>query len=129
MRSVVIILAAAVLMLGGCPTDSGADNTPDPDILLIFHNNTGPMCLDALDWLADVAETYPALTIEEHLTYESGEAARLLEYEEPYAGVSQGVSTSFQYLPIIFFQGQAFSGFDADVEQALENLLAATAAP
>ena len=129
MRSAVIILAAAVLTLGGCPASSGVDNTPDPDTLLIFHNNTGPMCLDALDWLADVAETYPALTVEEHLTYESGEAALLLEYEEPYAGVSQGFSTSFQYLPIIFFQGEAFSGFDADVEQALEDLLVATTAP
>ena len=130
MRITVLTLAAA-LLVGGCPTASGpADTsdpqTPNPDTLHIFHNNSGPMCLAALDWLADTQATYPALTVEEHLTYEDGETELLRQYESLYAG-SQGVSASFAYLPIIFFRGQAFSGFDDDVGQTLEGLLAALA--
>jgi hypothetical protein len=122
-----IILAGftAALLLGGCPASSNRADTPDPDTLLIFHNNTGPMCLAALDWLAGVQAAHPAVTIEEHLTYEPGETARLLQFERLHAA-SRGVSESFEYLPIIFFRGQAFSGFNDEVAQTLEALLAVT---
>jgi hypothetical protein len=35
------------------------------------------------------------------------------------------VSTSFEYLPIVFFQEQAFSGFDDEIAAALQGLLLA----
>jgi hypothetical protein len=42
---------------------------------------------------------------------------------------SQGVSTSFGYLPVIFFRSQTFSGFNDEVEQALTGLIGSINAP
>jgi len=109
--------------------DDGQNDGQDgeAEALLVFHNGTGPMCLAALDWFEEVRSDYPEVVIEEHLTYEAGEVDLLAQYEVPFSA-SQGVSTSFEFLPIIFFQGQAFSGFDDEVAGALEQLLAAVAA-
>ena len=101
---------------------SGGDDEVEEYTLLIFHNGSGPMCFAALDWLDDVKAQHPALVIEEHLTYEAGERDLLTEIKEQYQ-TSQGVSTSFEYLPIMFFEGQAFSGFDDGVAAALQELL------
>ncbi len=90
--------------------------------LLIFHNNSGPMCLAALDWLDSVQPEHPALAVEEHLTYEAGETELLAQLEAQFQ-TSQGVSTSFGYLPIVFFEGQAFSGFNDEIAEMLEGLL------
>ena len=84
------------------------------------------MCLAALDWLGRVRSEHPQLVIEEHLTYEAGEAELLAQLKAQYQA-SQGVSTSFEYLPIVFFQGQAFSGFDDDIAGALQELLLSVA--
>ncbi|HQL54260.1 MAG TPA: hypothetical protein PLQ87_06100 [Phycisphaerae bacterium] len=124
MRAWPVVVLFVAPLLAGCPVTSAGSEPPDPDVLLVFHNNSGPMCLAALAWLADIGDAHPTLVIEEHLTYESGEAARLAQYEALHS-TSQGVSASFAYLPIIFYQGQAFSGFDDETAQALEALLAA----
>jgi len=92
------------------------------ETLVIFHNNSGPMCMAALDWLSGVHAEHPALVIEEHLTYEAGEAELLVQLEARFE-TSRGVSTTFGYLPIIFVRQQAFSGFDDAVAEALEGLL------
>jgi len=128
MRSWIIIALTACTLVGGCPAVTSVVELPDEDTLVVFHNNSGPMCLDALDWLADVQAAHPDLAVEVRLTYESGETDRLLQFTTLY-GVSQGVSTSFEYLPIIFFRGQAFSGFDAEIADALEALLATAETP
>jgi hypothetical protein len=99
-----------------CTTDATTET------LLIFHNNTGPMCMVALAWLEDAQEQYPTLVVEEHLTTDADEADLLDRLADPYPA-SEGVSTSFQYLPIIFFKGRAFSGFDDEVQATLEALL------
>ncbi len=128
MKTLLPIIALVAALLGGCPTEnttSDATDAPDANILYMFHNNRGSMCLEALEWLPESQAANPALVVEEHLTYESGEAALLSSYAAQF-GSSQGVSTSFEYLPIIFYQGQAFSGFDEDIAAALEALLAAT---
>lgn len=124
MRAWPVVVLFVAPLLAGCPATLEGPAAPDPDVLLVFHNNSGPMCLAALDWLADLRDAHPALVVEEHLTYESGETARLAQYQSLHAA-SQGVSDGFAYLPIIFFQGQAFSGFDDAIAQALEALLAA----
>lgn len=124
MRALLVAVVLASFLLGGCPSAATPTDTPDPDVLYMFHNGSGPMCLDALDWLADLRVTHPALTVQEHLTYEAGEANRLARFAALYTA-SQGVSDSFAYLPIIFFRGQAFSGFSAEVAQALETLVVA----
>jgi hypothetical protein len=90
--------------------------------LVIFHNNSGPMCLAALDWLDSMEPEHPALVVEEHLTYEAGETELLTQLEAQFQ-TSQGVSTSFTYLPIVFFEEQAFSGFNDGVAEMLEELL------
>jgi ABC-type glycerol-3-phosphate transport system substrate-binding protein len=128
MRSWIIIALTACTWAGGCPAVPSVVEPPDEDTLVVFHNNSGPMCLDALDWLADVQAAHPSLAIEVRLTHEPGETDRLLKFTTLY-GVSQGVSTSFEYLPIIFFRGQAFSGFDAEIAAALEALLATAETP
>lgn len=123
MRAVLAVVVLASFMLGGCPSATTPTDAPDPDVLHMFHNNSGPMCLDALEWLAELCAAHPALTVAEHLTYEAGEADRLARFAARHV-TSQGVSDSFAYLPIIFFQGQAFSGFNDEVAQTLEALLA-----
>ncbi|MBN1511599.1 MAG: hypothetical protein JXB13_06260 [Phycisphaerae bacterium] len=92
------------------------------DTLLIFHNNTGPMCLAALGWLEEAQADHGALIVEEHLTTESGERDLLHQLEDEYPA-SEGVSTTFGYLPIIFFKDRAFSGFNDEVEASLGALL------
>lgn len=100
----------------------GEGENGEGDTLLIFHNGSGPMCLEALDWLEGVRSRFPALAVEEHLTYEAGEAELLGQLEARFQ-TSQGVSRSFEYLPIVFFREQAFSGFNEEIAAALGELL------
>ena len=122
MRLSVATWAIGSVLLGSCATQPYANDVSDVDALLIFHNNSGPMCLAALEWLDATRSEHPALVIEEHLTYEAGETELLAELEAQFQ-MSQGVSTSFEYLPIMFFQEQAFSGFDDEISEALQELL------
>ena len=104
--------------------EGGSEGEP----LLIFHNNSGPMCVAALDWLETAKSEYPTLVIEEHLTYEAGEVELLAELEAQFQ-TSRGVSTSFEYLPIVFYGEQAFSGFNDEIAEALQELLPSVASP
>ena len=122
MRFVVTTLGIGSVLLGGCSAQPYANDASDVGTLLIFHNNSGPMCLAALDWLGSVRSEHPALVIEEHLTYEAGETELLAQLKAEFQ-TSEGVSTSFEYLPIIFFRGQAFSGFNDEIVEALQELL------
>ncbi len=94
------------------------------DTLLIFHNGGGPMCLAALEWLEEAQAGHAALIVEEHLTTDAGEIDLLHRLEDEYPG-SEGVSATFGYLPIIFFQNRAFSGFNDEVKASLDALLGA----
>ena len=123
MKFLVTALAVGCALLGGCTAQPYANDASDVGKLLIFHNNSGPMCLAALDWLDSVKSEHPGLVIEEHLTYEAGEIELLNELEAQFQ-MSEGVSTNFEYLPIVFFQGQAFSGFNDEIAEALQGLLA-----
>jgi len=109
--------------------DSPSDDEPEQPgeeeterTLLIFHNNMGPMCLDALEWLEGARQENNTLVVEEHLTTVPAEVDLLRELESEHAA-SEGVSSRFEYLPIIFFEGHAFSGFDDGVAQALQSML------
>jgi hypothetical protein len=104
-----------------CVDDTCVQDTSS-DTLLIFHNNAGPMCLAALEWLEEAQADHAALIVEEHLTTESGEIDLLHRLEDEYPG-SEGVSTTFGYLPIIFFKDRAFSGFNDEVKAALDALV------
>lgn len=127
MKRLIAGLALAALTwtaIAGCiPTPSG-NNPSGEKTLLIFHNGSGPMCLEALAWLATMQSEHLDLIVQEYLTTDPAGLAFLNQLKAQY-GQSQGVSTSFGYLPVIFFGGQAFSGFNDDVRQGLTGLIAA----
>jgi peptidoglycan/xylan/chitin deacetylase (PgdA/CDA1 family) len=79
------------------------------DELVMFHNGVGEMCLDALAFFAE-----NNLPVKEYLSSEPNFHQLLAKYREKYP-VSEGVSDSYQYLPIIFYHGKAYSGFDDEV--------------
>ena len=118
-----LITFATFVALTGCGTDPYANYVRDRDALVMFHNNSGPMCLAALAWLEQIQNQYPELRFEEHLLDQPGETLLLARTIASFPG-SNGPSNNFGYLPVIFYQDQAYSGFDDDVAQDLEALLA-----
>jgi hypothetical protein len=94
-----------------------AENDYVGEKLVMYHNGTGPMCLDALEFLETID-----YTVEQHLTDEEDFQENLSALEEVY-GSSEGVSTSFGYYPIIFIQDRAFSGFNDEVKQKIESMI------
>ena len=84
------------------------------DELVVFHNGTGPMCLEALEFFSENDIEYI-----EYLTTDSNFSERLSEYRSEYGDVSEGVSTSFGYYPIIFYKDRAFSGFNDDIREVI----------
>jgi len=107
-------------------TDIGETDQPDvPEplptnntALVIFHNGTGPMCIEALDFFQRYSITYV-----EHLTSDSDFADQLSNYRNQSGGVSEGVSSSFGYYPIIFLENRAFSGFDNTVKTDILEII------
>jgi len=85
--------------------------------LVMFHNGTGPMCLDALEFIEEID-----YTVEEHLDTENDFWEELNELQDIY-GSSEGVSTSFGYYPIIFIQDRAYSGFNDEIAQEILELI------
>ena len=96
------------------PLDKLADLPDVGTKLVIFHNGQDPMCRDAKAFTA--ALDYP---VEEHLTEERNFLPMLERNRAPH-GQSEGVSTAFEYFPLIFVNGRVFSGFDDDVKAAIE---------
>ena len=127
MRQAMTALAMVCVWLCGCAPELVCDNTTDQDKLLIFHNNSGPMCLQAMEWLDLIESQYSDLVIEEHLTHEANGLVLLAQWKSQF-DQSQGVSTNFGYLPIVFFRGHAFSGFNDEVRDALAAIIDAACA-
>ena len=105
-RFAALLLTGLVVTGGGC-AGAGVE-LPSEDTVVIFHNGTGPMCIEALDWLAAMQSEHPGLVVEQRLTTDLN-SLLLLEQMKTQYGQSQGVSTTFGYLPLIFFRGHAFS--------------------
>lgn len=93
---------------------------PDNKKLIMFHNNQGLMCLDQLEFLESMLDECSSLVVEEILTTEEGAYFKLSEYKLLYPS-SYGVSTNFQYLPITFVNGNAYSGFNDDVRDRIRQ--------
>ncbi len=87
--------------------------------LLMFHNGRGPMCLEQLDFL-DKADKCQELEIVEYLTTQDSTYSIMKQYQRKFSE-SQGYSDSFRYLPITFINEHAYSGFDDDVKEMLED--------
>ena len=87
------------------------------ETVIMFHNDAGPMCVEALEFFEE-----HGIPVEEHLTTDEDFSFELDEYREEFNGVSEGVSNSFEYYPMIFIGGRAFSGFDSEVGQEILEL-------
>jgi len=96
------------------PLDQLQDLPEVGDKLVMFHNGKGPMCKDAKAFLA--ALDYP---IEEHLNDEKNFFSLLDRYRIQFPE-SEGVSNAYEFFPIIFLKGKAYSGFDEAVRRAIE---------
>ncbi|MDM8004847.1 MAG: hypothetical protein QUV05_01660 [Phycisphaerae bacterium] len=121
-----IVGTIGALVCGCTPAPPG--EWPGEDTLIIFDNGSGPMCLDALAWLETMQTEHPDLVVQEYLTTNPANVSILADLKLQH-GQSQGVSTTFQYLPIIFYRGQAFSGFNDEVEQTLGTLIESAETP
>ena len=88
------------------------ENLPDVGRkILMFHNGKGPMCIEAKEFLEGI--DYP---LEEHLNTEKDFISLLDGYRTKYPK-SQGVSTDYEYYPIIFVYNKAYSGFNKNVKE------------
>ncbi|HQF36407.1 MAG TPA: polysaccharide deacetylase family protein, partial [Candidatus Dojkabacteria bacterium] len=100
--------------LTGSKTD---DKKVTNNKVVVFHNNTGPMCLEMLEFFNQNDIEY-----EEHLNIEEEFTTLLRSYKADFTE-SEGVSTSFGYYPMIFVGDRAFSGFDSTVgEEIMDEL-------
>jgi len=98
-------------------TEDNDEISVNADTVVIFHNNSGSMCLEALAFFEENGIAY-----EEHINTESDYS----DYYNAYKATnseSEGISENYGYYPFIFYKGRAFSGFDADIESSLSGLL------
>ena len=99
--------------------DLNEDSTYVPpakgDRVVVFHNGSGNMCLDMLDFFKEHKIQY-----EEHLTTDTDFISQLNSYKK---GKSEGVSDSYGYYPIIFIDDRAFSGFNEEIKQEIRGLI------
>lgn len=92
-------------------------NIVEEDKLVMFHNGSGTMCVEAVQFFEENDIEYV-----EYLNTEEDFNSKLESYKEVYGNVSEGVSTSYGYYPMIFYKGRAFSGFNEGVGESLLNL-------
>lgn len=97
------------------PLEQLADLPEVGNKIVMFHNGVGPMCKDAEAFLDGL--DYP---VEEHLSDEKNFLTLLDKYRVQFPR-TEGVSDSYEYFPIIFVKDRAFSGFDEEVQQAIEE--------
>jgi hypothetical protein len=102
--------------LSDTTSDSTSAETNENDVV-IFHNNTGPMCLEALEFFSTNNITY-----KEYLTTEANFYASLNNYKN-LSPTSEGVSSDYGYYPFIFVKGKSFSGFNDEVEASILELI------
>lgn len=100
------------------PAKPMEDYTPVTNLenseIVMFHNGLGEMCIEAIDFFQENQISY-----REYLNTDPQFSALLTQYQVEYP-TSTGVSTNYQYLPIIFYEGKAYSGFN---EQIAEEIL------
>lgn len=97
--------------------DASESSNIEEEELVMFHNGTGPMCIDAIEFFEENDIDYT-----EYLTTEEDFGEKLEEYKGEYGYSSEGVSTSFGYYPMIFYKGRAFSGFNDTIGEEILSL-------
>ncbi len=83
--------------------------------IVMFHNNKGSMCVEALEFLDTI--DWPA---EQYLDYEQGFYEKLNAFRSKF-DKSEGISESFGYYPIIFIKDKAYSGFNQEIKAQIQN--------
>jgi len=94
-----------------------SDTQNEDENIVIFHNGTGPMCIEALSFFKAHKYEYT-----EYINSEEGYSIKLNEYKSQFEE-SEGLSETFSYYPIIFVEGRAFSGFNKSVGDKIEALV------
>lgn len=97
--------------------DSSSNDIVQKEEIIMFHNNTGPMCIDATKFFEENDIEY-----EEHLTMDSDFTSLLNAYQEDYPS-SEGVSSSYGYYPMIFVGEKAYSGFNSEIGDEILEIL------
>jgi len=105
--------------LAATPTEQAPTptSTPEQEVIVMYHNGRGPMCIAALDYFNE--KNY---SVEQHLTDDPGFYEELAGVKQEYAS-SEGVSDKFGYYPMIFVGGRAFSGFNEEIGQSITEIL------
>lgn len=85
--------------------------------LTVFHNNSGPMCLEFLEFVKTI--DYP---VRQYLDSQEDFVQVLNDYKSNFNG-SEGISQSFSYYPIIFIKDKVYSGFNDDIRQSILQLI------
>lgn len=98
-------------------TDTSSALDMKDDELIIFHNNTGSMCLEALQFLKEKGYKYT-----EYISSQDDFNVAMSKYKGSFTE-SEGFSKNFGYYPIIFVEGRAFSGFNGVVQSAIEQMM------
>ena len=99
-------------------TESANTNTQTKDNgIVVFHNGTGIMCLEALSFLRTQGYEFT-----EYLNTDEDYSVKINEYKADFEK-SEGMSETFSYYPIIFIKGRAFSGFNQTVQKNIEDLM------
>lgn len=88
------------------------------DDMIVFWNENGAMCIDLKQFLNE--KNYPFIA---YSPGDEGFSSTLSSYTQSFSR-SEGISASFGYYPIIFFKGHAFSGFNDEIKEKLEDLIA-----
>ncbi len=81
--------------------------------LVIFHNGLGEMCLEALKFFKQ-----HQIKFIEYLNTDKNFANLLANYQKVYPN-SEGESDSYQYFPVIFYKGKAYSGFNEKIRNEI----------
>jgi hypothetical protein len=81
--------------------------------IVMFHNNQGAMCLDALEFFEENNIEY-----KEVLNTDSNFINELNRYKDQYP-TSEGLSDEYGYFPLIFTKEKSFSGFNNEIKSEL----------
>lgn len=85
--------------------------------VVIFSNGTGPMCLEAEDFMSNNNVDYTL-----YLTSDSDFQEKLGEHRQGF-NVTEGLSGNWEYYPYVFVNGHVFSGFNDEIGQEILDLL------
>jgi len=81
--------------------------------IVMFHNNQGPMCLEAKKFFEE-----HNIKFREVLTTDKNFSELLAKYKKNRP-VSKGVSSSYEFYPIIFTEEASYSGFNEEIAEDL----------